>query len=396
MPDRVIFHCDCNSFFASVEETFNPQYKAVPMAVAGDPASRHGIILAKNELAKKFNIKTAETVHSALQKCPNLTLCPPRRGAYSDFCERVNAIYAEYTDRVERFGIDESYLDMTMFAGAEREFADELRARVAADIGITISVGVSWNKCFAKLGSDYKKPDATTVITRENYRDIVWNLPVSDLFMVGRNTADALRKINVRTIGDLARVDEHTLATMFGKLGESLHRNANGFDDDTVATIGTSEPPKSVGNGRTFRRDLVTIDDIHAGVNALADSVATRLRAVERKCSTVQVTIKDASLRSIQRQKSVAVPTFVATDIARTAVEIIEAVWNIGKPIRMLTVTAQNLVASDQAVEQLSLFGGDNTVQQRKKEDLEHAVDKIRGKYGDGSVWRGAGDEVIE
>ncbi|MDR0905634.1 MAG: DNA polymerase IV [Oscillospiraceae bacterium] len=397
MSERTIFHCDCNSFFASVEETFNPQYKSVPMAVAGDPASRHGIILAKNELAKKYNIKTAETVWSARKKCPNLVLCPPRRGVYSEVCERVNAIYAEYTDRVERFGVDESWLDMTMFADSAEAFAGELRRRVAEEIGITISVGVSWNKIFSKLGSDYKKPDATTVITRENYREIVFPLPVTDLFMVGRNTAESLAKLGIHTIGQLAQCDADYLASRFGKLGEVLHRNANGLDDGAVAHIGESEPVKSVGNGMTFRRDLVTMDDIRAGVNALTDSVAARLRAAGMKCATVQVTIKDSALKSIQRQKGVATPTFVASEIAKTALEIIEASWQIGKPIRMLTVTAQNLVPPEQAVEQLTLFGdGDDDAElRRRKEQLERAVDALRGKYGSRSLRRGAANEDL-
>jgi DNA polymerase-4 len=395
MPERTIFHCDCNSFYASVEETFNPQYKSVPMAVAGDPEARHGIILAKNELAKKYNIKTAETVWSARKKCPELVLCPPHHKIYAEFCERVNAIYAEYTDRVERFGIDESYLDMTMFANDAPRFADELRARVAREIGITISVGVSWNKSFAKLGSDYKKPNATTVITRDNYREIVFPLPVSDLFFVGRKTAESLAELGVHTIGGLAELDAALLLRKFGKFGAVLHRNANGLDDSEVARIGEYEPVKSVGNGMTFRRDLLTMDDIRAGVNALAESVASRLRLINMKCNTVQVTIKDTELKSIQRQKSLTAPTFVTPEIAGSAVAIIQASWPSGKPIRMLTVTAQNLVPADRAAAQLELFGEDNVEHREKTEQLERAIDKIRGKYGEQSVRRGPAQEDL-
>jgi DNA polymerase-4 len=365
------------------------------MAVAGDPQSRHGIILAKNELAKRYNIKTAETVHSAKSKCPGLVLCPPRRAAYADFCERVNAIYARYTDHVERFGIDESFLDMTMFAADAARFADELRERVESELGITISVGVSWNKIFAKLGSDYKKPNAVTIITRENYRDIVWPLPASDLFMVGRSTAEGLKRLGVRTIGELAAFDEAVLTEVFGKLGETLHRYANGLDDRPVARIGESEPVKSVGNGMTFRRDLVTIEDVRAGVSSLADSVASRLRAVDMKASTVQVTIKDTALKSIQRQKGVSPPTFVAADIAKCALEIIQATWQAGKPIRMLTITAQNLLPSGQAAEQLSLFDGDGAGRTQKAEQLEKTIDTIRGKFGEQSLRRGAGNKDL-
>jgi DNA polymerase-4 len=202
-PDRHIFHADCNSFFASVEETFRPELRRVPMAVAGDPENRHGIILAKNELAKKFKIATAETVWSAKMKCPELVLVPPRHKTYSEFCERVNAIYEQYSPLVERFGVDESFIDVTgclhPFGGDALKCANEIRERVKREIDITISIGVSWNKIFAKLGSDYKKPNAVTNITRENWKEIVFPLPASDLFFVGRKTAVALAKLGVHT-----------------------------------------------------------------------------------------------------------------------------------------------------------------------------------------------------
>ncbi|MCL2299356.1 MAG: DNA polymerase IV, partial [Firmicutes bacterium] len=200
MPDRIIFHCDCNAFFASVEETFHPEYKKIPMAVAGDPASRHGIILAKNERAKKYGVQTAETIHSARKKCPGLLLCPPRHGVYGEFCERINAIYETYTDRVERFSIDESFLDMTFFGSDAPAIAHQLRRRVARETGVTISVGVSWNKIFAKMGSEYKKPNAVTVIDPGNYKKLLWPMPVGELFMVGRTTAQALEKFGIHTI----------------------------------------------------------------------------------------------------------------------------------------------------------------------------------------------------
>ena len=200
MPDPVYYHADCNSFFASVEETFHPEYKKVPMAVAGDPANRHGIILAKNELAKGYGIMTAETIHSAKRKCPALLLCPPRRGEYGEFCDRINAIYETYTDFAERFSIDESFLDMTFFRGDELVIAHEIRERVARETGITISIGVSWNRTFAKMGSDYKKPNAVTHITRENYQQILWPLPVGELFGVGRKMVPELDKYSIRTI----------------------------------------------------------------------------------------------------------------------------------------------------------------------------------------------------
>jgi len=394
--DRVIFHCDCNSFFASVEETFHPEYKKVPMAVAGDPENRRGVILAKNELAKGFGIVTAETVWSAKRKCPVLVLCPPRRHAYGEFCERINSIYEQYTEQTERFGIDESFLDVTgslhLFGGDPVKLAHEIRERVARETGVTISVGVSWNRMFAKLGSDLKKPNAVTVISRENYKEVVWRLPVRDLFLVGKNTAAVLEKNSIRTIGDLANADAEFLKRILGKAGEQLHINANGSDDSPVARIGEHDPMKSVGNGLTFWRDLVTVEDIRTGVTALADSVASRMRRADVKCNTVQVTIKDPQLKSIQRQKPTSNPTYLAADISKIALEIIESAWKIGKPVRMLTVTAQNLIPASQDIgaEQLSLFEEpDNENKYGKAEKIEKAMDAIRGKYGSHSVLRG-------
>ena len=206
--DRVILHADCNSYFASVESIDHPEYRQVPMAVCGDPELRHGIILAKNELAKAYHIQTAETIYSAKKKCPDLLLVPAHHEKYSQVCERINAIYEGYTDLVERFSIDESFLDVTgsrHLFGSGREIADELRRRVREEIGVTISVGVSFNKTFAKMGSDYKKPDATTLISRENYKDLLWPLPIEDLLFVGKAGAALLRSRGILTVGDLAQ-----------------------------------------------------------------------------------------------------------------------------------------------------------------------------------------------
>jgi DNA polymerase-4 len=388
--DRTIFHCDCDSFFASVEETFHPEYRAVPMAVAGDPENRHGIILAKNRLAKGFGIKTAETVWSAKQKCPDLLLVPPRHHTYGEFCERVNIIYEQYTEQVERFSVDESWLDVTgslhLFGGAPVALAKEIQERVAQEIGITISIGVSWNKIFAKLGSDMNKPNGIFLITRDNYKDVLWRLPVDDLFGVGRKAAEELRKHYIRTIGNLAAADEKTLHRMFGKMGDQLHISASGLDESPVKRIGEEDRVKSVGNGLTFKRDLKSEQDIRAGVIALADSVARRLREHRLKCMTVQVTIKDAALKSIQRQKAANHPTQLAAELADTAIDIIKNSWSVGKPIRMLTITAGNLVPEDEAAEQLTIFGGESDDRAKKVEKIEKTMDQIRNRYGRHSI----------
>ena len=387
--DRVIFHIDCNSFYASVEELLYPEYKQVPMAVCGNPEARRGIILAKNELAKGFGVKTAETIWQAQRKCPNLTLRPARHHLYREYSEKVNAVYAQYTSQVQRFGIDESYLDVTgslhLFGGDALALAYEIRQRVTRDTGLTVSVGVSWCKVFAKLGSDLKKPDAVSVISRDNYQRVVWPMPVGSLLFVGRTTEENLRQLGIRTIGELARMDPEFLTRRFGKLGTQLYAYANGLDDSPVLEIGQEEELHSVGNGMTFSRNLITWKDIHTSVTVLSDSVAARMRRHGVKGAAVQVTIKDQNLKVITRQKPLQTPSYLAADLIHAVMELVEASWKIGTPIRMLTVTALKLVPEDRAVEQISLLEDDHP-NREKRERLEKTLDNIREKFGHSSI----------
>ncbi len=383
--ERTILHCDCNGFFASVECALNPELKNVPMAVGGSVEARHGIILAKNELAKKYNIQTAETIYSAKKKCPALVIVPPHHDLYEEYSEKVNAIYYQYTDLVERFGIDESWLDVTgskqLFGNGE-EIAAILRKRIREEIGITISVGVSFNKVYAKLGSDYKMPDATTVISIENYKDIVFPLPVRDLLFVGKRTGEVLSRMGIQTIGQLAQSDEKVLSKVLGKSGQMIYRYARGEDDSPVDPHANDEV-KSVGNGMTFRRDLCTEDDIMCGISHLSESIAARMRRKGVKCTVVQVTIKDPSLSSIVRQEKLDHPTNLAKEITDKAMEIIRRNWNIRNPIRMLTVTGSGIVNESENF-QIGFFDEEN--KNPKREKLEKALDSIRDKYGKDSV----------
>ena len=391
MGSRVILHCDCNSFFASVETALNPAYKNVPMAVCGSEEDRHGIVLAKNELAKKYNIKTAETVYSARKKCPELVIAAPHYEEYSKFSKRVNEIYSRYTDMVEPFGIDESWLDVTAskkLFGTGLEIAERIRREVKEEIGITVSIGVSFNKVFAKLGSDYKKPDAITVISEENFKEIVFPLPVSDLLFVGKKTTDQLQNIGIRTIGDLASVTESLLSKKFGKMGEQLYKYANGLDDSPVSP--EHEDAKSVGSGFTFRHDLVTREECRVGIEYLADDIGRRLRKQGMKCETVQLSIKDEYLRVVQRQRPQNPPTDIARLIADTAYSILIDEWPEGKPVRMLTVTASNLVRTDTFAEQIDMFGNEDFEERVKSKKREETIDKIRQKHGSASIIQGS------
>ncbi len=397
--DRVILHCDCNGFFASVETIDQPALKDVPMAVAGDPKNRTGIILAKNELAKAYGIKTAETVYAAKRKCPDLVLVPPRHRRYQEVSRKVNALYLRYTDQVEPFGIDESWLDVTgslsLLKLTGPSLADELRARVREEIGITISVGVSFCKILAKMGSDLKKPDATTVLTRENFREKIWPLPAGDLLFAGRSTVAQLEKRGIKTIGDIARAERGDLDKMMGKGGAQLWDYANGIDDDPVVPFDRREEVKSVGNGLTFPRDLTTPEELRAGVAMLADEVATRMREHGVKCQTVQVHIKDSALKTISRQATLSRPTRLQAELIDQAMKLIKANWRAGAPVRALTITATNLIPEDEDASQLSLFEDGGSKRHEKLEKLEEAVYNIRARFGPDSIKAGAPETVI-
>ena len=390
MGDRVILHCDLNCFFASVELLSHPDLRDIPTAVCGDPASRHGIILAKNEPAKRLGIQTAETIWQAKKKCPGLVLLPPHHGLYREYSRRVNTIYEQYTDLVEPFGIDESWLDITgsmhLFGGDPKAIADALRRRLRQELGLTISVGVSFNKVFAKLGSDYKKPDATTVISRENWQDIVWPLPVGDLLFVGRAAGRVLHQYGVETIGQLAAFPRETLEALMGKHGAQLHDYANGQENSPVRPQHEAEPVKSVGNGTTFPTNLTRWEQVRAGLSALADSVAGRLRRYGMYCGGVALTIRYADFRQFTRQTRLSGPTHLQKDIYRAALTLAQQAWHAPEPIRALTVTALYLTPDGESYQQLDLLAGDTTRRDEKQERLEQAMDAIRGKYGKGSI----------
>lgn len=384
--DRVILHSDLNAFFASVETVLNPRLADFPMAVCGDPDKRHGIILAKNEKAKKYGVATAETIWAAKQKCPNLVLVPPHHDLYEKYSKEINSIYSEYTDLVEPFGIDESWLDVS---GSEKLFGDgktiaeTIRERIKRETGLTVSVGVSFNKCFAKLGSDLKKPDAVSVIDRAHFKEIVWPLPVKDLLFVGRSAAKTLDDMKIKTIGDLASASPDFLSYKLGKLGQTLYAYANGEDNDPVRSIYGAHTVKSVGNGMTFSHDLYGMDELLSGLDAICDAAAARMRAKHVKCTTVQLSIKDENFVTVQRQAPLKAPTYLARELRDAAAEILKNNWNPRLGIRALTVTGTGLVDEDAAT-QISFF--DDEVTDQRSEKRERTMDAIREKFGRYSI----------
>jgi len=383
---RTILHVDLNNFYASVECLYRPDLSGLPVAVSGDAEARHGIILAKNSLAKGYGVKTGEAIWQARQKCPGLVCLPPDYRKYLRFSRLARNIYAEFTDQIESFGIDEAWLDVTgskELLGEGVLIADTIRRRLREELGVTGSVGVSFNKIFAKLGSDMKKPDATTVITAENFREVVWPLPVGELLYVGRSTQRKLENRAVFTIGDLAGRDIRLLKLLLGVWGETLWHFANGLDESPVRQVGEASFIKSVGNSTTTPRDLVNDEDVKLIIFVLAESVAARLRRHGLKCTTVAIHVRNTELLTFERQGKLFEPSFVSTDIARKALELFKESYCWDKSIRSIGVRGANLVAAGTKL-QLSLFGRGRG----EEEALEGAIDSIRQRFGPYSVQR--------
>lgn len=384
----VILHSDMNNFYASVEILFDPSLRGKPVAVAGEEEARHGIVLAKNDVAKGFGIRTGQVLWEARQQCPGLVCVPAHYDRYLHFSAQAREIYTSYTDQVEPFGLDECWLDVTGSAGLfgdGKTIADDIRRRIRRELGLTVSVGVSYNKVFAKLGSDMKKPDATTVITPENFRETAWGLPVSDLLYVGPATTRKLARFGIGTIGGLARADVDFLYRLLGKNGVMLHRFANGQDHSGVRRYYSVPPMKSVGNSTTAPRDLVSEDDVKITLLSLCESVAARLREQNCTCTTVTVGIRDDRLVHYDRQTKLPRPTHNTMDLWEAAMALYQTHHTGGAPVRSLSVKASGLAPAED-MEQLSLFPEEQKAQRRAA--IDQTLDHLRKKYGYYSIRR--------
>ena len=377
---KKILHCDANNFYASVECMLDPSLKDKYVAVSGNPDKRHGIILAKNQKAKECGIKTGEVIWEAKRKCPQLVLVPPQFDKYVYYSDKIFNIYCQYTDRVEPFGIDECWLDVT---GSMRLFksataiADELRERIKKEIGITVSVGVSFNKVFAKLGSDMKKPDATTVISPNNFKKKVWGLDVGDMLMIGRKTADKLKGLGIVTIGDLANTNPKILVDKFGVNGQKMYDNANGINDEEVRLYYNKHIPKSVGNSTTMPKDVTSRDEVKAVVMALSEMVAVRLRKYGFVAGGIHLGVRYNDLTYMGKQTKLPFKINSARCLCDQAMEIYDSIKH-PNPLRLLSVTAFDLSKGDEVL-QMSLFDDERTQKLRR---LDKSVDEIRQKYG--------------
>ena len=387
MP-RFILHSDLNNFYASVECLYNPELRNKAVAVVGDEEKRHGIVLAKNYIAKKYGVKTGDTVWEAKQKCLEELVCVTANfDRYYFVSKLVKDMYRTYTDKVESFGIDEAWLDVSDRVKTFDEayaLAEKIRVRVIEEIGLTVSIGVSYNKIFAKLGSDLKKPNAVTTITPDNYQTVVWSLPCEELLYVGRATKLKLNKMGIRTIGDLANTDVDILRSVLGKNGETLHTFANGLDGTPVSKYDSPEQVKSIGNSTTCPRDLKTNEEVKAVIMVLAESVARRLREKGLWCSTVSLGIKTNDLQSNEVSKKIDNPTNLASVIAKECYSLFNFDWS--QTIRAVGVRTSGL--SDQPVVQYNFFQNEQT--NIKKEKFEKEIDKLRSRYGYNIIKRGS------
>ena len=383
----IILHSDLNNFYATCECLLNPNLNGKPVVVCGKIKDRHGIVLAKNYLAKGAGIKTGMTIYEATKLIDGLVAIEAKHDLYFKYSRLVKNIYRDYTDKIESFGIDEAWLDVTDVVnkyGSGENIANIIRERVKKEIGLTVSIGVSFNKVFAKLGSDMKKPDAVTVISKENFKDTIWKLPVEELLYVGRATLSKFNDLGIFTIGQLANFDKKILKLKLGKCGEYLYDYANGLDNSEVRSDIEGREIKSVGNSLTFYRDIKTIEDVATLIFLLADSVAVRMKEDDIKCArTVRLWVEDNEMYSFVHQSKLSHGSNCATEIGEKALEMFKKEYMWSKPIRALGVS----VCDFSECEQIDFY---TTNEKRQKiESLEKAILDVRKRYGVNSINRG-------
>ena len=382
---RTILHSDLNNFYASVESLKHPEYKDLPLVVCGKVEDRHGIVLAKNQIAKEFGIKTGDVLWEAKKKCKDVVAVVADHASYEKVSREVRKIYERFTDHIEPFGIDECWLDLTDCVknfGTGEQIAEKIRCTIKEEIGITVSIGVSFNKVFAKLGSDMKKPDAITVINIDNFKDKVWKLDAKELLFVGRATFDKLKSIGIHTIGDIASTDQNILEKLLGVWGKVLYSYANGLDNSPV--ISKHEDVKSISNSLTYYKDLYNLDEVKTLLLLLSESVASRLRESGLgKASTVRISVTDNSLQVYGKQLKLVHPTSSAIEIANASYNLFESLYKWNNPVR-----AAGVAISDFTLGTEQMFFDENKDKIDKQDRLDVAVDSIRRKYGNSSMQR--------
>jgi len=379
--DRVILHSDMNSFYASVEMMLDPRLKGKAVAVCGATEERHGIVLAKSELAKRAGVKTGMVNWEARQRCPELILVPPQYDQYLKYSKLAHEIYYRYTDLVEPFGMDECWLDVTASGiyGDGMEIAEKIRTACREELGLTVSIGVSFNKIFAKLGSDMKKPDAITEITRADFKEKVWPLAASELIYVGRSTEKKLANYGVHTIGDLAAIPPDILRGWFGINGLKLWAYANGTDKSRVMHKEFVSPMKSIGHGITCTADLENEEEVQRVLLELSQDVGHRLRVHNLSAQGVQVYVRGNDLLGSQYQCKLPFRTQLPSEIAAAGFRLFQGRYRWGTKVRSVCIRAIDLVPKSEA-EQLNMFV--DTARLDRRERLEDAIESLRDRFG--------------
>ena len=383
MHEKVILHCDLNNFYASVEQVLNPDLVGKPIAVCGDPEKRHGIVLAKSMVAKQAGVQTAEPIWQAKRKCPDLIIVPPHYNEYLKYSKIVREIYVEYTSEVESFGLDECWLDVTgsqKLFGNGKEIAEKIREEVKRRTGgLTVSIGVSFTKVFAKLGSDLKKPDAVKGIDSNNYKKVAWNLDVGEMLYIGRSTRQKLRSLNINTIGDLANADDNLIKRLFGKVGESILQSARGIENESVHCYTDRRIPESIGNGTTTSDDIANRVDASSVIYALSEMVAFRMRSHGAVGDGVSISVRDKELKHTSKQGKLHAPTDASDVIAKKAISLLDEFYDFRTklPLRTITVTMHGLSIGGDFIQTDLLNEGNE-----KNEKLDKVIDKLRGKFG--------------
>lgn len=375
MKERTILHVDVNNFFASVECSTRPQLKDLPVAVTGNPKKRTGIILAKNELAKKMGVKTGQAIWEAKNVCPNLVCLPPHYDLYQSISTALHAVYLEYTDRVEPLGLDECWLDVTgceQYLGKNgKQIADEIRQKIRQKFNFTVSVGVSFNKIFAKLGSDLRKPDATTIIDKQHFKAITYDMPLNSIVGIGRRLETKFNKINVFTIGQFVQLEDDFLKEFMSITGVLLKKQLLGIDETEVLSYFHLPLPKSVGNGTTAIIDISTKEEISKVIYFLAEKISKRLIALDCTASTLGISVKTNTFS--RYGKSQAIPkTNQVAEIASHAIRLLDSFWQYTLPVRAIRIRTSNL--QKQQWQQLDIF--------HQKNDSSNVIYQIEQKYG--------------
>lgn len=384
MSQRVILHSDMNNFYASVECMLRPELQNQVVAVCGNQEERNGIVLAKNTKAKELGIQTGEVIWQAQQKCPHLIIVPPQYDQYMKYSALAKKIYIQYTPLVESFGMDECWLDVTgSQQGSGWDIAEKIRKTIQKELGLTVSIGISYNKIFAKLASDMKKPNAVTEIFAETFREQIWHLPVGELLGVGKATTKKLRTYNIQTIGQLAQVQEDYMYQWFGLNGRKLHRFANGLDHSPVTSYDYIAPVKTIGHGITAIEDLENPQEVWCLILALSQKIGTKLRHLHKKAGGISIAVKNCSLLTRQWQRKLDLQTQSPSVIAEACFTRFQEEYPWDEPVRAISI--RGIYLEDASIPiQYDLFT--DVTEAEKKEKIDNAIEKIRDKFGRKSI----------